>query len=274
MKKYKTLITGKNSLIVDDIFTHLSDVLLALTCSNRFDDMIRHIEIFRPDIFLICLQGESRTDLARYAELKRRLTRTDIPTMVIGTEEECGQFEKIAIQMADQIMLRPVSTEQIQTAVIKLMQQVEQEKEELEALRRRAEEQRAQEERERNAPVDEKKHILIVDDDPLMLKLIKEYLGDTYQVATAVSGKIAHKYLETRHADLILLDYEMPVENGPEVLRKIRANDRLADIPVVFLTGITDREKIRQALIYKPQGYLIKPVDREKLLGTVERFIG
>ena len=73
---------------------------------------------------------------------------------------------------------------------------------------------------------------------------------------------------------MILLDYEMPVENGPEVLMKIRENEELAKIPVIFLTGISETDKIKQALILKPQGYLLKPIDRTKLFETIEQFIG
>jgi CheY-like chemotaxis protein len=120
----------------------------------------------------------------------------------------------------------------------------------------------------------ERKHVLVIDDDPMLLKLIKEHLHEKYDVATAISGKIAHKFLETKKTNFILLDYEMPVENGPEVLKKIRENHEFDDIPVVFLTGITDREKIKEALMLKPQGYLLKPIDKDKLLGTVEKFIG
>ena len=116
--------------------------------------------------------------------------------------------------------------------------------------------------------------MLVIDDDPLMLKLIKEYLHENYDVATAVSGKIAYKFLENKTTDLILLDYEMPVENGPMVLENLRQNSELANIPVVFLTGISDKEKIKQALMLKPQGYLLKPIDRETLLGTIEKFLG
>ena len=119
-----------------------------------------------------------------------------------------------------------------------------------------------------------KKHVLVVDDDPMMLKVVKTYFGEDYSVATAVSGKIALKFLESRKTNMILLDYEMPEENGVEVLKKIRENESLADIPVVFLTGVTDKAKLLDAISMKPQGFLLKPVDKEKLLGTVEKFIG
>ena len=66
----------------------------------------------------------------------------------------------------------------------------------------------------------------------------------------------------------------MPVENGPAVLEKLRANPATRDIPVVFLTGVSDREKIQEALVLKPQGYLLKPIDREKLLEVIHKVIG
>lgn len=117
-------------------------------------------------------------------------------------------------------------------------------------------------------------HILVVDDDPLMLKMLKEQLREDYDVATAVSGKIAMKFLERKKTNLILLDYEMPEENGPAVLEKLRANDATKDVPVIFLTGVSEREKIQEALALKPQSYLLKPVDREKLLNAITKFVG
>ena len=74
--------------------------------------------------------------------------------------------------------------------------------------------------------------------------------------------------------NLILLDYEMPGENGPEVLEKLRANPITNQIPVIFLTGINDRKKIQQVLALKPQGYLLKPIDHDKLVEAIENTIG
>ena len=113
-----------------------------------------------------------------------------------------------------------------------------------------------------------------MDDDPLMLKMLKEQLREDYDVATAVSGKIAMKFLERKKTNLILLDYEMPGENGPEVLEKLRAGDATKNIPVIFLTGVPEREKIQEALALKPQSYLLKPVDHEKLINAITKVIG
>ena len=88
------------------------------------------------------------------------------------------------------------------------------------------------------------------------------------------SGKIALNFLERKKTDLILLDYEMPEENGVEVLRKLRANEQTKDIPVVFLTGMNDREMIQKILAMKPQGYLLKPIEISKLFQTIRQIIG
>ena len=119
-----------------------------------------------------------------------------------------------------------------------------------------------------------KKHILVVDDDPMMLRLIREQLKDDYAVGTALSGKIALNYLDSRGTDLILLDYEMPNENGAEVLEKIRNNRATAKTPVIFLTGISETGKIKRVLDLKPQGYLLKPVEKADLLQSIERVLG
>ena len=76
------------------------------------------------------------------------------------------------------------------------------------------------------------------------------------------------------HQDMVLLDYEMPNENGAEVLAKIRENANTANLPVVFLTGVTEKKKILEVLAMKPQGYLTKPIDMEKLSSTIKGVLG
>jgi response regulator RpfG family c-di-GMP phosphodiesterase len=120
----------------------------------------------------------------------------------------------------------------------------------------------------------DKLHILVVDDDVRMIKTLKLFLEEEYQVATAVSGTIAMRYLETKPADLILLDYEMPDMSGPEVLEQIHSHPGLSEIPVIFLTGASERAKIAKALAMKPQGYLLKPVERVALMSKLHEILG
>jgi CheY-like chemotaxis protein len=116
--------------------------------------------------------------------------------------------------------------------------------------------------------------VLIIDDATIVHKTIKSYLNSEYEVATAISGKVALRFLQTKEVSLILLDYEMPEMDGPTVLAKLRENPDFAKIPVIFLTGINDVEKIKNALALKPQGYLLKPVDRSALITKMHEILG
>ena len=66
----------------------------------------------------------------------------------------------------------------------------------------------------------------------------------------------------------------MPGEDGPEVMINLRRRPELATTPIVFLTGVSDKAKITAALSLSPQGYILKPIDKDKLIGTIEKFVG
>ena len=129
-------------------------------------------------------------------------------------------------------------------------------------------EQYSEEERKEN-----KKTILVVDDDPTYLGLVRDWIKDQYKVAMANSGLQAIKWLGKNHADLILLDHEMPVTTGPQVLEMLRSDYETASIPVFFLTGKSDKASVMQVVDLKPEGYLLKSVmDRNELLEKLQDF--
>jgi len=110
-----------------------------------------------------------------------------------------------------------------------------------------------------------KKNLLIVDDDLDYMHMIREWLKDTYKVSMVNSGLQAITWLAKNKVDLILLDYEMPVTSGPQVLEMLRSEPETKDIPVMFLTGKSDRDSIVKVLDLKPTGYLLKSIKREEL---------
>ena len=117
-----------------------------------------------------------------------------------------------------------------------------------------------------------KKKILVVDDSGAMLRNVKGWLEDTYQVILANSGAMAIKYLSTNRPDLVLLDYEMPVINGKQVLEMIRSESEFSDIPVMFLTSKNDKESIQQVLNLKPEGYILKTTSPEQIVQMINEF--
>ncbi len=117
-----------------------------------------------------------------------------------------------------------------------------------------------------------KKTILLVDDDNTFLKTIKGWLSAQYRVTIVTSGAQALMYIADNKPDLILLDYEMPVTSGPQVLEMIRSETAVGAIPVIFLTGKGDRESVMKVLALKPDGYFLKSTDKETLLKSLEEF--
>ena len=117
-----------------------------------------------------------------------------------------------------------------------------------------------------------RKRILLVDDDNTFLKMVKGWLSDDYRVTIVTSGAQAMMYIADNKPDLILLDYEMPVTSGPQVLEMIRSETRVGSIPVIFLTGRDDRESVMKVLALKPDGYLLKSTDKATLLKSLEEF--
>ena len=117
-----------------------------------------------------------------------------------------------------------------------------------------------------------KKTLLIVDDDPNYLNLVRTWLRDNYKVSMANSGLQAIKLLGKNKVDLILLDYEMPVTSGPQVLEMLRSDPDTSSIPVMFLTGKSDKESVMAVLSLKPEGYFLKTIEKNELLEKLDQY--
>ena len=117
-----------------------------------------------------------------------------------------------------------------------------------------------------------KKSILIVDDDPSYMSLVREWLKGTYKVSMANSGLQAIKMLAKNKVDLILLDHEMPVTSGPQVLEMLRSEEETKNIPVMFLTGKGDKDSVMAVLALRPEGYFLKNITRDELLENLREY--
>lgn len=83
---------------------------------------------------------------------------------------------------------------------------------------------------------------------------------------------MAIKYLSTNRPDLVLLDYEMPIVDGRQVLGMIRSESEFSDIPVIFLTSKGDKESVMQVMDLKPDGYLLKTMPPEQIKQSIDTF--
>ncbi|QOP41935.1 response regulator [Sulfurimonas marina] len=117
--------------------------------------------------------------------------------------------------------------------------------------------------------------VLAVDDDMINLKLLKSMLlktGNVKEVIEAKNGSDAIGELKGRNdIDLILLDIIMPIMGGIEMLKVVRADDSLRQLPIIVLT--TDETKKAEALEAGANGFLMKPIRNDELLAKMETVI-
>ena len=116
-------------------------------------------------------------------------------------------------------------------------------------------------------------HILVVDDEPVNLQIMRFILKDYCQAAFATGGAKAMELVEKIRPDLILLDVMMPEMDGFEVCTRLKANPETIDIPVIFLTAKSQTEDIVQGFSVGAVDYVTKPFRKEELLARVSTHI-
>ncbi|OHE81030.1 MAG: hypothetical protein A2107_08880 [Verrucomicrobia bacterium GWF2_62_7] len=117
-------------------------------------------------------------------------------------------------------------------------------------------------------------NILLVDDTPANLKLLSSMLSERgYTVRAAVSGRLALQAVRNEPPDLILLDIKMPEMNGYEVCRHLKEHGKLKDIPVVFLSTLTETTDKVKAFVAGGVDYITKPFQLEEVEARVETHL-
>ena len=120
---------------------------------------------------------------------------------------------------------------------------------------------------------DRRPGVLVVDDSPTALEAARRLLEDhRYRVVTATHGKDAWAALQDLHPDLILTDIEMPHLDGFGLLRMVRADLALADVPVVFMTA-NPVHHIRAGKQTGINGFVVKPYREEDLIGQLQYLL-
>ena len=118
------------------------------------------------------------------------------------------------------------------------------------------------------------KKILVVDDEPDILKVVTFRVKKLeYEVVTATNGQEALDLIQKEEPDLILLDIELPVMNGYEVCQRVKTNEKLKHIPIIFLTASSASKIAEKVKEFNADDYLIKPFDSEELLKKIKNFI-
>ena len=238
-KKGITIVMLKYSVIVKGIERKLADCSYEVQILAEDYDMIRHTDL-RTALFIVYLPkgiAENRGDLGQLSQIYDLIHETGRNVVLIGEKDDGPRLMKECPHLlAHAWVNRPVKMDELEEIVEKAIKD------------------------------SGKKKILIVDDDPSYAKMAQEWIKDEYQTYCVTAGMQAITFLLKHPVDLILLDYEMPVVDGPQVLQMLRQEPDTQGIPVVFLTGVSTREGVERVMALKPDGYILKSTTKEKLL--------
>jgi CheY-like chemotaxis protein len=114
--------------------------------------------------------------------------------------------------------------------------------------------------------------VLIVDDEFGLADITADLLTEAgYDVALAINGKLGMASLATRRADLVLTDLMMPVMDGPEMIRRMRADPTLAAIPAILMTALPEAVPTGDAALH--DAVLVKPFSLKELLAVIHRLL-
>ncbi len=113
-------------------------------------------------------------------------------------------------------------------------------------------------------------YILLVDDNTQNLQVLGKLLQEVhYRTEFALNGESTFEWLKNKQFDLILLDLNLPGMNGFEICKRIRSDNKMDEVPVIFLSAESERESILKGFEVGAQDYVTKPFDNRELLARV-----
>jgi len=117
------------------------------------------------------------------------------------------------------------------------------------------------------------KKVLVVEDVDFNRELIVQLLEDKYEVIEAVNGQEGIELAERERPELILMDLSLPVMDGWEATRRLKANADLRAIPVIALTAHAMKGDKEKALAAGCDDYLVKPLDEDELMARIAKYL-
>ncbi|MBI1317040.1 response regulator [bacterium] len=118
------------------------------------------------------------------------------------------------------------------------------------------------------------KHVLIIDDEPVMRKLLEQILKSKYHVTTLENGQEALNWMYSGNIpDLVVADLKMPVIDGFEYIQRVRESGFFSDVPLIVLSGEESSSERIKCLKLGANDYLIKPFNPEELALRIENLL-
>ena len=207
-------------------------------------EALDQVSVIKPDIILLDIEMPFLDGFEVLERIKEIRDGVEIPIVGVTGQKNKTTALNFLGKGGVAYLTKPVEKQLIQERVNEILQQTEEKK--------------------------NRKKILLVDDELESLLVYKTVLQEKYNVMALNSSKTALAYLQKFVPDLIVLDYQMPLYNGRALYQMISKMERLKDVPVLFLTGTTDREILMECATMLPQGVVLKSAGKDALLERVE----
>lgn len=239
------IVSEAQSYLLSSLQSKLEEMGCKVTSTHADPDVVSKIDE-NIDLMFIFVDEAILEKHHGLIYLKDKAIEEDIPIFVTGDSQELKVIENdIPAHIIQKEIPRPINVNEAAEEIFSYM---------------------------KNFGKHNKRKILVVDDSGAMLRNVKGWLEESYQVILANSGAMAIKYLSTNRPDLVLLDYEMPIVDGKQVLEMIRSESEFCDVPVIFLTSKGDKESVMQVMALKPDGYLLKTMSPDQIKKSVDDF--
>ena len=280
--KDKILLVGKLSEILGNINDALGDDYDTQISSMDLENISGIIKVIHPKMIIICTVGLREINTNIFAWINK--STGDMPVLIISSKSDNDQILKLCGDERFIFCNPPIDNDTILSLCKNALYPEEEEEEEKEApiiykdsgktlndrsvkdkltAAKSGDKEQAKDKTEGESG--DKKKILAIDDSPVVLRNLKLLLKDDYDVILATSGEMGIKRAHEEKPDAILLDYEMPQMNGSETFMELCSDDDTLLIPVIFLTGVHDQERVREVLSMGPAGYVLKPIDADTI---------
>lgn len=249
----KILLIGEKGDIARSLKECLENDFQVQPCAEKLANVQALVRITKPDMAIICHIGME--EISREVFEWICSNAPSLPTLGIATNESWKNCRDFYQSSQFEILFRPV----VKADLLKKCHQM---------LKMSSGEMR----RFPSRSGQNRMRIMLVDDSAIMLRSMKSMLERYYDISLAKSGEQALKLIPSEQPDLILLDYEMDGMNGKETFEALKADENMKNIPVVFLTAVTERSAIYSVLKSKPDGYILKPPDEQRIFDTIQEI--
>lgn len=240
------MIVDDDSQVLETMSLYLKDIATVFTATGGRqaieDVQVLHVDVILLDVNMPVMDGFKT--LERLRKLKECI---NVPVILVTGNKDKHTVMNSACMGVDGYLVKPVNKDMLRQKVMEVC--------------------------EKKAKKEQKKTILAIDDDMVYLKLIESYLHEDYNVIIINSAKLALDYLMKHTPDLILLDYQMPLYNGANLMSMIRRDEEREQLPVILLSGVIDVDVIKKCFPCKPAACLVKPVSKEVLIQNIEQAL-